>query len=157
MKYARLTKEQFESLTEEFTTFLATQSITASEWKKIKTNTPEVAEQELDIFSDLIWEGVLGKALYIENTSPQQLFLFKLNKENMSLILIKSSNLSIDITSENGFQWLQQNITNDVVEVFTASKVYSEDKKEDIFKLIQQGAVITQGKLFNSFSLLLKK
>ena len=64
MKYARLTKEQFEELHQEFINFLATQSITADEWKKLKIEKPEVAEQELDIFSDLIWEGVLNKVKY---------------------------------------------------------------------------------------------
>ena len=44
MKYARLTKEQFEELHKEFINFLATQSITASEGEDIKTNKPEAAE-----------------------------------------------------------------------------------------------------------------
>ncbi len=61
MKYQRLTKEQLEELHQEFINFLATQSITAKEWDDIKKNKPEVAEQELDVFSDLIWEGVLSK------------------------------------------------------------------------------------------------
>ena len=55
-----LTKEQFEALNQEFINFLATQSITADEWKEIKEQKPEVAEEELDIFSDLVWEGVLS-------------------------------------------------------------------------------------------------
>ncbi len=64
MKYKRLTKEQFEELHQEFATFLATQSIDKKEWDEIKVNTPEVAEQELDVFSDLIWENVLTNAHY---------------------------------------------------------------------------------------------
>ena len=67
MKYQRLTKEQFEELHQEFINFLATQSITAKECDDIKKNKPEVAEQELDVFSDLIWEGVLSKVKYLEN------------------------------------------------------------------------------------------
>ena len=42
MKYSRLTKEQFEELHQEFINFLATQSITADEWKNIKAEEPEV-------------------------------------------------------------------------------------------------------------------
>ena len=38
MKYTRLTKEQFEELHQEFINFLATQSITADEWKNLKEN-----------------------------------------------------------------------------------------------------------------------
>ena len=77
MKYTRLTKEQLEELNQEFINFLATQSITAEEWKEIKEQKPEVAEEELDIFSDLVWEGVLSKVEYLENIAPQHMYLFK--------------------------------------------------------------------------------
>ena len=45
MKYSRLTKEQFEELHQEFSTFLATQTIDKAEWDTIKKDKPEVAEQ----------------------------------------------------------------------------------------------------------------
>jgi len=70
MKYTRLTKEQLEELHQEFINFLATQAIDKAEWDKIKIEKPEVAEQELDVFSDLVWEGVLGRAQFLEHFSP---------------------------------------------------------------------------------------
>ena len=36
MKYSRLSKEQFESLHQEFINFSATQQITAAEWDTLK-------------------------------------------------------------------------------------------------------------------------
>ena len=45
MKYARLTKEQLDSLQQEFINFLATQTITGKEWQTIKKETPDVAQQ----------------------------------------------------------------------------------------------------------------
>ena len=36
MKYARLTKEQFEEMNAEFSNFLATQAIDKAEWNQIK-------------------------------------------------------------------------------------------------------------------------
>ena len=77
MKYARLTKEQFDELHPEFANFLATQSIDKKEWDEIKINKPEVAEQELDVFSDLIWEGVLARAEYLEHFAKTYIFLFE--------------------------------------------------------------------------------
>jgi hypothetical protein len=73
MKYTRLTKEQFEELTQEFSTFLATQTIDKAEWDTIKAE-KEVAEQELDVFSDLVWEGVLTRAEYLEHFSKNHIF-----------------------------------------------------------------------------------
>jgi cag pathogenicity island protein 24 len=157
MKYSRLTKEQFEALKQEFVNFLATQSISGEEWKNIKKKSPEVAEQELDIFSDLVWEGALKQAKYLENISPQQLFLFSIGEAEMSLIVVKVTNDSYNITTPGGYSWLQENFASDEVEFFTSSKAFSEDKNTDIFSLIKQGSVITKGELYQFFSEILKK
>src|SRR5690554_5261819 len=147
MKYARLTKEQFEELHKEFINFLATQTITAQEWEDIKVNKPEVAEQELDVFSDLVWEGVLSKVQYVEHISPQQIHLFHLNEDNMHLIAIKIKN-PIDLTTKEGFNWLRENLMDDDVEFLQARKDYTDDRNTDKFKLIEQGGTITKGDLF---------
>lgn len=149
MKYSRLTREQFEELHQEFIHFLATQSIDKAEWDNLKTERPEVAEQELEVFSDLIWEGVLNKAVYLENSAPQQLFLFHLGETEMELIMVKISEKA-DLTTSEGLFWLQRHWMEDTVELFRARKSYSEDKNGDIFALIQQGAVITQGQLYRA-------
>ncbi len=151
MTYARLTKEQLEELHQEFINFLATQSIDAAEWKSIKANKPDVAEHELDIFSELVWEGVLNKAGYLEHISPQSIHLFALNEDNMHLIGIKLKN-ETDLTTKEGFAWLRDNLLDDNVEFVTANKSYTENKNLDKFKLIEQGAVITKGDLYNYFA-----
>jgi hypothetical protein len=157
MKYARLTKEQFEELHKEFINFLATQSITADEWADIKVNKPEVAEQELDVFSDLVWEGVLTKVNYLEHISPQEMHLFHLKENEMELIAIKIKNETTDLTTSEGFDWFRNNLLSDDVELLTAKKTYTEDKALDKFKLIQQGGVITKGDLYRYFENLIKK
>lgn len=148
MKYARLTKEQFEELHQEFITFLATQSITADEWEDIKINKPEVAEEELDIFSDLVWEGVLNQAKFLEHFSPNQIYLFKITELTLNLIAVKVENEQVDVTTRQGYTWLQQNLMDERVSLYTSSKAISEDRNKDIFALVQQGAVITKGELY---------
>ena len=151
MKYTRLSKEQLEELHPEFINFLATQSITADEWRSIKRDKPEVAEQELDVFSDLIWEGVLSKVKYLENISALQMHLFELTDKEMKLISVKVLNPEIDLRTKIGFGWFKRNFQSDFVEYLTASKAYSEDKNLDKFNLIQQGATITKGELYKWF------
>lgn len=157
MKYTRLSKEQFEELHQEFINFLATQTITAEEWSAIKANTPEVAEEELDIFSDLIWEGVLKTVRYLEHISPQQMHLFHLKENDMQLIAVKLKTDAADLTTPEGFEWFRNNLLSDDVEFLTATKAYSEDKALDKFKLIQQGGVITKGDLYKYFEKLVVK
>lgn len=151
MKFSRLTKEQFEELHQEFINFLATQSITFEEWNLIKETRPRVAEEELDVFSDLIWEGVLSKVQYLENIAPRQMHLFETAEKEMKLISVKVMNPDIDLTTSSGFSWFRKNWQSDFVEYLTASKAYSGDKSLDKFQLIQQGAVITKGELFQWF------
>ncbi len=151
MKYRRLTKEQFEELHQEFINFLATQSVTADEWANLKTNKPEIAEMELDVFSDLIWEGVLNKAKYLEHFSPQHMYLFRLGSKKMNAIVVNVKNENVDITTKEGYKWLRENLMDETVEFLQADKDYSDDKNLDKFKMIEQGAVITKGDLFKYF------
>ncbi|HAF78908.1 MAG TPA: hypothetical protein DCG42_16480 [Maribacter sp.] len=151
MKYTRLTKEQLEELHPEFINFLATQSITSDEWDDIKKNKPKVAEEELDVFSDLVWEGVLAKVTYLENISNNQMHLFHLTDKEMKLISVKVMNPEIDLTTTVGFDWFKRNWQSDFVEYLTASKAYTDDKNVDKFLLIKQGAVITKGELYQWF------
>lgn len=151
MKYARLTKEQFEELHQEFINFLASQSITGEEWDGIKKNKPDVAEQELDVFSDLVWEGVLNQAKFLEHISPNHIYLFKITEFTINLIGVKVEHENVDITTRQGYVWLQQNLMDDRVSLYTSSKNISDDRNKDIFALIQQGAVITKGELYGFF------
>ena len=151
MKYIRLTAEQFAELEDEFITFLATQSITGEEWQSIKEEKPQVAEEELDVFSDLVWEGVLSKVEYLENISAQNMHLFRCAEKEMNLISVKILNPDIDLGTKMGFEWFRKNWQSDFVEYLTASKAYSSDKNLDKFELIQKGANITKGALYQWF------
>jgi len=151
MKYTRLTKQQLEELHPEFINFLATQSITVTEWDMLKKDKPLVAEEEIDVFSDLVWEGVLGKVEFLENISAKQMHLFHLTEKEMKLLSVKVMNPDIDLNTEIGFNWFKKNWQSDFVEYLTASKAYTDDKNLDKFKLIEQGAVITKGELYQWF------
>jgi len=150
LKYRRLTKQQLEELQPEFVNFLATQSITGEEWKNLKDKKPAVAEDEVDVFSDLIWEGVLTKVNFLENISAQHMHLFHCSEKEMKLISVKVMNPDIDLTTSMGFSWFKKNWQSDFVEYLTASKAYVEENL-DKFKLIEQGAVITKGNLYKWF------
>ena len=155
MKYRRLSKEQFEELHKEFINFLATQSSTVSEWKLLKEKKPEVAEAELDVFSDLVWEGVLGNVTFLENIAPNHMYLFCIKEKSISLIGLKVSKETMDLTTEGGFSWLRDNLMSSEVEIFDAEKQINGDKKLQIFELIENGAHITKGELFKYFEQLI--
>ena len=152
MKYRRLTREQLEEMHKEFSNFLASQSINVDEWNDIKSNQPKVAEAEIDVFSDLVWEGVLTKVKYLEHFSGNQIHLFYLQEEDMALIAIKVEDSKIDLTTDEGYGWLQENLMDKKVAIFSAKRAYGEDPLVDKFRLIEQGAQITKGNLYEYFA-----
>jgi len=156
MKYRRLTQQQLEELKPEFVNFLATQSITGEEWKNLKEEKPAVAEDEIDVFSDLIWEGVLSKVNFLENVSERHMHLFHCAEKEMKLISVKIMNPEIDLTTSIGFNWFKKNWQSDFVEYLTASKAYTDDRNIDKFAIIEQGAAITKGELFQWFETMIE-
>jgi hypothetical protein len=148
MKYKRLTKEQFEALHQEFSNFLATQSIDKAEWDSIKTNKPDVAEQELDVFSDLIWEGVLTNAQYLEHFSKNHIFLFHCQEKLIQSIVLKALDAEVNFMEKEGLQWLSDNLFTDTVEIHLGKKEYEDARNTTIFDLITQGAILSDGQLY---------
>lgn len=152
MKYQRLTKEQFEELHEEFATFLATQSIDAKKWIEIKGERPSLAEEQLDLFSDMIWDKVLQKVNYLENIASNYLFLFHIEEKAMHTIIIQVLEPAIDVTTKDGFMWLKDNMLSDSVTIRRGSKKLGSNRLQDIFALIRQGSQISQGILYKAIS-----
>ena len=156
LKYARLTKEQFEELHPEFVNFLATQSVDKAEWDKIKLETPEVAEQELDVFSDLIWEGVLTRAEFLEHFSKNHIFLFQCFENDIQSIVLKSIVPETNFLTKEGLQWLSDNMFTETIEMKVGRKKFETDRNTSIFELIQQGSFLSDGQLFKQINSIMK-
>ena len=148
MKYKRLTKEQLESLHQEFANFLATQQIDKTEWDILKSEKPEVAEKELDIFSDLIWEGVLTNAKFLEHFSKSHIFLFHCQETFIQSIVMKTLDSNVDFMTKEGLKWLGDNMFSETTEIHIGKKEYDEERNVAIFDLIKQGAILSDGQLY---------
>lgn len=155
MKYSRLTQEQFTELHPEFINFLATQSIDKDEWDDIKARQPQIAEQELDVFSDLIWEGVLSRAEFLEHFSKDYIFLFQCSDSHIHSIVIKSLADGIDFLTKPGLEWLGENLFTENVELKAGKKPFGDDRNASIFSLIRQGAFLSDGQLYKQIKLAL--
>lgn len=154
MKYRQLTKEQFESLHQEFAKFLATQSIDVNEWNQIKKEKPDVAEEEMNVFSDVVWDDVLSKTKYIEHFSETSANLFKCDENEIHRIAIKI-NWDINLLQQEGFEWLMKNPMDNSVDIFRGSKTYTSDRNQEIFDLIEKGSSISKGEIYQYFTQLI--
>ncbi len=154
MKYRQLTKEQFESLHEEFARFLASQSIDVKEWNQIKKEKPNVAEEEMNVFSDVVWDDVLSKVNYLEHFSSNTVNLFKCESDTINRLVIKVPS-NINLMEQNGYEWLLKNPNNDSIEYLTGEKPYANERNLEIFDLIEKGSSISKGELFTFFQKIL--
>ena len=150
MKYRQLTKEQFLALSNEFAEFLATQQIDVKEWELIKKDKPLMAEEELNLFSDIVWEDVLNKTEYLEHISESHINLFKCNSKEVIRIYIKLNDLNRNFLKPEDYRWFLENLLDDSIDYFKAVKKYSKDRNKEIFELIEMGSEISKGDLFNA-------
>ncbi|AWM14525.1 DUF6495 family protein [Flavobacterium sp. NRK F10] len=157
MKYIRLTKEQLEELHPEFITFLATQSIDKKEWDVLKETKPEIAEQEIDVFSDLIWDRALTNINFIDHFSEDYIFLFKCVGTTVFSYVINATSQDVNFLSAEGINWLSENITTSEVEIQKGKKDISIDRNGSLFEIIKQGGIISKGELFTKLEFLLNQ
>ena len=156
MKYRQLTKEQFLELHKEFSEFLATQQIDVKEWNTIKKEKPLMAEEELNIFSDVVWEDVLTKTEYLEHISKNDINLFKCSSKEIIRVYIKSINKNKSFLEPKDFEEFVNNPLSDDYEYYKAVKKYADDRNIEIFKLIEMGSHISKGELFSKVSQLIR-
>lgn len=148
MRFRRLTKEELTNLEKEFIQFLAVSGVEAKDWESFKTSNPKFCEDKIEEFSDVVIGGVLHKAKYAEHCTKSDWMLFKMEEEIIHLIVIHSD--MIDLTSQ---QITEEDYSK--IDVFKKSKPYSKNKEDDLFQMMNQGCVITDGALFDKFEKLI--
>jgi hypothetical protein len=157
MKYSRLSREQFESLHQEFALFLAAQSIDKTQWNQIKSDNLSLTDELMDLFSDMVWDQSLDKITYLENRSDYHLFLFKCENARIDLILIRVEKDCPSLMDKDYKQWLAKNLSDSRVDIFESSRTFQETLKEEKFKLMNQGAKVSNGETFEDLKSFLSK
>ncbi len=157
MKYRQLSKEQFEALNKEFAQFLATQQIDVNEWRVIKEQKPEVADEELRLFSDLVWDEALTKTSYIEHFSERSANLFKCDKDQIYRLVVQVNRTPFNFFDEKDYQWFINNTDDKSIEFMRGKKTYKVDRNQELFDLIEKGGVISNGNLYEALFQLINK
>ena len=157
MKDSRLSREQFQSLHQEFALFLAAQSIDKTQWNQIKSDNLSLTDELMDLFSDMVWDHSLDKITYLENRSDYHLFLFKCENARIDLILIRVEKDCPSLMDKDYKLWLAKNLSDPRVDIFESSRTFQETLKEEKFKLMNQGAKVSDGETFEDLKSFLSK
>lgn len=150
-KYRHLSKDELDALQKEFVEFLVVNGITADKWTAIKEHKKEVAEEIIEQFSDVVWEGVLRKAKFLELRNPKELLTFQCLSDKLVLMGMKVKDDEVDITTQSGFEKLKQDQLETTF--YTSEKKYFKKREEELFEMIQNGCEIADGALFKRIAL----
>ncbi|MEP4535043.1 MAG: DUF6495 family protein [Cyclobacteriaceae bacterium] len=153
-KYRTLTTEELHELEKEFVDFLVVNGITADQWVKIKEGDKPAAEDMIVLFSDVVMEGVLRNIQYLEIRARDDIKTFQCLAEKIVLVGLRTNNPDVNFLDDVFLQTALQSPPKGI-EVYTTYKAYKEDRQQELFRMIQSGCQVSDGKLFKALSMTL--
>ncbi len=156
-KYRLLTQAELHSLEKEFVEYLVINGITATDWVKMKENQPAEAEQVIELFSDVVFEGVLRKLAFLEHITPHHLRTFQCLPEKIVLVAMEAkADEKVDFT-DPAFIKLAMTSPPASLKIYTTQKAYKSSRETELFEMTENGCLISDGKLFKTLSMLLTR
>ena len=154
MKYRRLTTDELEELETEFIQFLASNTVTGEDWEALKKDDAERAEELIDIFSDIVFEKVLQRIEYLEMNTPKDIRTFHCGPEIIrlnGLRVVGESDLDLTVNQDPREMMAQAQKSGATLQMYTGEKNYKPSRDEELFLMMQHGALISKdGFLFNT-------
>lgn len=147
MTYRRLTKTELSELEPEFIRFLAANSITASDWRKMKEKSPIKADEYLVLFSDIVFEKILQGVEYLEHRSSKDLKTFHCLSDKILLLGLRiEGQTQLDFTQNlSPSEMLRQmQRSNAKLQMYGAEKKYAKKRELELFDMMENGALIAK-------------
>jgi hypothetical protein len=154
MKYRVLTAEELQELEQEFIQFLASNQVTAQDWEALKNEQPEKVNELIVLFSDIVFDKILKETSYLEYREPKDLKTFYCGPEKITM-------LGLYIEGEGDLDFTQTLSPEEMVarmktsgaklKMYSAEKGYQGDREQEIFRMMEGGALISkEGKLYKT-------
>jgi hypothetical protein len=143
-KYRMLTPEEWDLMRDDFVSFLISNGIDAAQWIKIKASSEDESLLWMIKFSDVVLQKSLEKIKWLEFRSSHRLMLFKCDEMNIQLAAVTSENTDLTHFDEPDFSMVNKSD----ISLFVQTKPYHPNREEEIFRMLQNGALVTDGVLF---------
>ena len=154
MNYRLLTLAELEELEKEFVDYLVVNGIAADDWVKIKEEEAKQADQIIELFSDVVFEGILRKVQFLDVVTPESIKTFQCLVDKIVLVgLDADQGSTIDFTAQS-LSEIEQTAAGQL-SVYTSEKIYTKTREQELFELTEKGASISDGTYFKSLCLLL--
>ena len=154
-KYRSLTTAELIEFEKEFISFLVVNGIEATEWEQIKQTEPKKAEAIVAQFSDVIFESIFRKTMFLEHISSKSIKCFQCLKDEFVLVgLDANADSDINFIGEQPIESIIINNTKSL-QIYQTKKKYTKTREKEMFDLMEIGAKLSKGDLFKHISLLL--
>lgn len=144
MKYRRLHRTELEAVKDEFVQFLATHSVTAPDWEKLKAEDLPKAEGLIDIFSDLFWEKALSAIKFVEVRNSRALRVIHFEEKQASMVELRlPAESALDLTEQKDLKGIAEGTIDFAAhqpELFTGKRQFTEARNTELFLHIESGA-----------------
>ncbi|MEM6964252.1 MAG: DUF6495 family protein [Bacteroidota bacterium] len=154
MKFRRLTNDELAELEKEFTRFLASNTVTADDWEKLKKEDQQKAEGLINIFSDIVFEKTIEKLEYLQMKTPKDLKIFHCRKEDIELMGLRvEGQTTLDFTQNTTPEAMMQmlQLSGAKLQLYNAQKKYKNgDRAQELFEMMQSGCLISDGKMYTT-------
>ena len=150
-KYRILTKDELKNFETEFVNYLVVNCIAADDWVKMKDQEPEKASKIVELFSDVIMEGVLRKVNFVEIRRKSYVQSIQFITDAMRMVAISCKDHQIDLRQIDSSKITATSI--ELFEIHHGEKKYDEIREQIIFDFVQKGFEVSDGKLFKSLLL----
>lgn len=147
MKYRSLSDEELKELETEFKHFLITNNVYTEEWEELNKKNDKRVQELVGLFSDVVLSKALKNIKYLEHVTTSDIKAFGCLENEMILIGITSSNKELDFIKSPLADF------NDDLNIFKTSKVYSKDREEEVFQLLESGCSIIDEERFKKLEL----
>ncbi len=152
MNYRKLTKEELIPLEKEFIEFLVVNGITAPDWEEFKNTNTEKAEQMIELFSEVIFEGIFRKAKFLMIKSSGFIYTYQCLVDKMIWVGIESQNPQWNFLENHP---VEDHLKNDEGQfsIFMTEKPYQGKREHELFQMTEKGCEIADGEMFKKLSL----
>jgi len=154
-KYRSLTTEELHGLEKEFVDYLVVNGITGEDWVKMKEQDLAKAEKIIDLFSNVVFEGILRKVKFLEFRGKTILKCFQCLNQKMVLVVMEAAKDSQADFTDPIFIAKASTAPPEDLHIYTTDKVYKDNREKELFDLIESGCMIADGKLFKALCLAL--
>lgn len=154
MKYRRLRADELAELEKDFIHFLVANGVTGPDWEKLKQEKPAKADGLIDLFSDIVLEKTLQKIEFLEFKLPTDIKTFHCLPDRIILNGLKIEGAAdIDFTASQDPQEMTRLLAGSPakLQLYTAQKAYHPSRNEELFRMLESGALISRdGAMFRT-------